>query len=62
MAERELLDRAIARLEHLQKVEGGADDDSGKKRRGRKGMGKEERRLVSDRMKRYWANRKRRSA
>lgn len=60
--ERAMIDRAIAELEALQKTESVADDDSGKKRRGRKGMEPEERRQVSERMKRYWANRQDRSA
>lgn len=47
----------IAELEQLQN-----GNDSGsvvmKNRRGRKSMGSEERQQVSERMKRYWANRR----
>ena len=48
---------AIAELEQLQ----GSDSGSSVvmvNRRGRKSMGSEERQQVSDRMKRYWANRR----
>ncbi|MGO9271999.1 MAG: hypothetical protein ACLQOO_17335 [Terriglobia bacterium] len=63
MFEKALIDRAIADFEKLLKTKGDAvDGGSGKKRRGRKGIEPEERRLVSERMKRYWANRQRRSA
>ena len=55
--ERKRLDRLIAVLEsklahsfHFRKPP--------KSRRGRKSMGQEERKLVSERMKRYWASRR----
>ena len=57
--QREKLDRAIEQLERL------ASDspvDSAPKRRGRKFMGDEERKIVSARMKNYWAARRRQNA
>ncbi len=60
--EKKRLDRLIAVLEELQRT---ADHDrpaSSKKRRGRKGMTLEERRAVSERMRRYWAQRKQAAA
>jgi len=53
--ERDRLDRAIASLEEFQK---GAESVKPKKRRGRKSMDEEARKEVSERMKRYWANRR----
>jgi hypothetical protein len=51
--EKEILDRAIASVEELQ-----ADGDVPvRKRRGRKSMSPEERREVSERMKKSWATR-----
>lgn len=50
---------AIAELEHLQNGIGGNKVDN--RKRGRKSMGHEERLRVSDRMKRYWAGRRRAS-
>jgi hypothetical protein len=44
----------IAELEQLQGKEGGVSSN----RRGRKSMGSEERQQVSERVKRYWANRR----
>ena len=44
----------IAELEQLQGKEGGVSPN----RRGRKSMGSEERQQVSERVKRYWANRR----
>jgi len=55
--EREKLDRVIASLEELQKS-GVELDALPAKRRGRKSMNHEERMLVSERMKRYWAARR----
>jgi hypothetical protein len=52
------LKKAIVTLEALSKGEEVAEPVSP---RGRKGMPKEEREKVSERMKRYWARRKRRS-
>ena len=48
------LNRAIASLEELQRGEGKTRDP-----RGRRFMGAEERQEVSDRMKKYWATRRR---
>jgi hypothetical protein len=47
--EKERVERAIANFERLKQV------DAPPGRRGRKSMGTEERREVSERMKRYWA-------
>jgi hypothetical protein len=58
-AERERLDRVIASLEQLEK--GAAETNpaaSPASRRGRKAMNAEERAEVSERMKRYWAARR----
>lgn len=52
--EKERLDHVIASLEALLK---GAQREN-PSRRGRKGMSEEERREVSERMKRYWATRR----
>ncbi len=58
-AEKEKLERVIASLEELQRTAGSlpAAPVSGK-RRGRKSMSAKEREEVSERMKRYWANRR----
>jgi hypothetical protein len=57
-AQKEQLGRVIQLLEELQhSLE---FSHAGGKRRGRKSMGAAERREVSDRMKRYWAARRRR--
>jgi hypothetical protein len=48
------LERVIATLEELQEF----GEDQAIERRGRKSMGPEERQQVSDRMKNYWACRK----
>ena len=55
------LDRAIQQLESLAAGSSGSGSsvDGGPKRRGRKSMGVEERKIVSIRMKRYWATRRR---
>jgi hypothetical protein len=55
--EKQRLDKAIATLEGLS--QGGSATPS---RRGRKGMPDEERKKVSERMKRYWASRRNHSA
>jgi hypothetical protein len=47
----------IANLEELQGTHGGGNFVI-PKRRGRKSMGPEERRQISDRIKRYWATRR----
>jgi hypothetical protein len=57
--EKEKLERVIASLEELQRSAGLMPHlPVGGKRRGRKSMNPRERQEVSDRMKRYWANRK----
>ena len=57
-AEKEKLEKVIASLEELQRAAESRPATPEKKRRGRKGMDEEERRIVSERMKRYWANRR----
>ena len=58
-AEKEKLERVIASLEELQRTSGSVDlPSTGAKRRGRKSMGAKEREEVSERMKRYWASRR----
>jgi hypothetical protein len=54
--EKEKLERVIASLEEL-KAPDGSQNASVRSPRGRKSMPPEERREVSARMKRYWANR-----
>jgi hypothetical protein len=56
-AEKEKLERVIASLEELQRTAQSAVPKTGK-RRGRKSMGPGERAEVSERMKRYWAGRR----
>ena len=51
------LDLVIASLEELEKTSGGAGQEP-QKRRGRPKMDTEARREVSERMKRYWAKRR----
>ncbi len=58
-AERERLDRVITSLERLQKESGPTPSEPAPRRRGRKNMSAEERRQVSERMKQYWATRRR---
>lgn len=53
-AQAEAIDRAIARLESLNSPDGAQPA----KRRGRKFMGPDERKQVAERMKRYWAARR----
>ena len=58
-AEKEKLERVIASLEELQKAAAANSHVMGRaKRRGRKSMGSEERKEVSERMKKYWAGRR----
>jgi len=57
-SEKEKLERAIASLEALQRAGGELARVTGAKRRGRKSMNLQERAEVSERMKRYWANRR----
>ena len=60
-AEKEKLERVIASLEELQQTTGSLPlPPSVGKRRGRKSMDAKERLEVSERMKRYWANRRKR--
>ena len=61
-AEKERLERVIASLEELQR-KGATAPESSKpgKRRGRKSMSAGERKEVSERMKKYWASRRRKS-
>lgn len=58
-AEKEKLERVIASLEELQRFAGLSvpPAPASGERRGRKSMSPEERQQVSDRMKRYWADR-----
>lgn len=58
--EKKRIEQAIASLEQLLASKGTTDVNRTvtKKRRGRKSMGPEERRLVSERMKKYWAQRR----
>jgi hypothetical protein len=61
-AEKEKLERVIASLEELQRTAGaGPLLAVGAKRRGRKSMSAKEREEVSERMKRYWAARRKKS-
>ena len=58
-AEKERLERVIASLEELQRNAGAVPAlTEGVKRRGRKFMDPKERQEVSDRMKKYWAARR----
>ena len=62
-AEKEKLERVIASLEELQRNAGSLPlPPGGGKRRGRKSMGSKEREEVSERMKRYWASRRKGSS
>lgn len=59
-AEKEKLERVIASLEELQRTAGAVPPPLSKpvKRRGRKSMSSEERQEVSERMRKYWAGRR----
>jgi len=58
-AEKEKLERVIASLEELQRNAGLEPElPKAMRRRGRKSMGTKERQEVSERMKKYWANRR----
>jgi hypothetical protein len=59
-AEKEKLERVIASLEELQRTAGTVPVLPAKpsKRRGRKSMSSEERQEVSERMRKYWAERR----
>ena len=56
--ERAKLDRIITSLEQLRESSAGMETQALKKRRGRKSMDAEARKEVSERMRRYWASRK----
>ncbi len=56
--EKEKLDHVIASLEELQRTASPLKELAVVKRRGRKSMSMEERRIVSERMKKYWAKRR----
>jgi hypothetical protein len=57
--EPERVEATIALLEQLQNANGnGTGAPHHKSKRGRKSMGSEEREEVSERMKKYWANRR----
>ena len=59
-AEKEKLERVIASLEELQRSAAPLPDvEKPPSRRGRKSMNSRERQEVSERMKRYWENRRR---
>ncbi len=55
LEEKKNLDAAIARIEEIQKAE---ETGQSRRRRGRKFMSPEERQLVSERMRKYWKNRR----
>jgi hypothetical protein len=57
-AQKQRIQRAIALREELHRNQG-SSSAAALKRRGRKSMGSEERREMSERMKRYWASRRR---
>jgi len=59
-AEKDKLERVIASLEELQRTAAATAPllPKGAKRRGRKSMGARERAEVSERMKKYWASRR----
>ena len=58
-AEKDRLERVIASLEELERRGGAPDVPKPANRRGRKSMNSKERREVSERMKKYWAARRR---
>jgi hypothetical protein len=60
-AQKEKLERVIALLEELQRTTPSESPPSGN-RRGRKSMPAEERAEVSERMKKYWASRRKDTA
>jgi len=62
-AEKEKLERVIASLEELQRAAEAAPlpKPEGGKRRGRKSMGSKERQEVSERMKKYWESRRKKT-
>jgi len=60
--EKAKLDRVIASLEELQKNGASSRQPTEKKRRGRKSMDASARQEVSERMKKYWAMRRKQAA
>jgi hypothetical protein len=56
--ERAKLDEIITSLEQLRRSAAVVEKEVVKKRRGRKSMNEEDRKEVSERMKRYWAGRR----
>ncbi len=60
--ERKRLDGAIAALESVLETKAALPDTKGTKRRGRKSMSHDERQKVSERMRKYWAARRRKAA
>jgi len=63
-AEKEKLERVIASLEELQRAAEAASPPAAEsgKRRGRKSMGSKERQEVSERMKKYWESRRKKTS
>jgi len=60
-AEKKRLEEAISSLEELLETKAATENinlEGLRRRRGRKSMGPEERRVVSERMKKYWASRR----
>jgi hypothetical protein len=57
-AEKKRLESVIASLELLLRNSEGATPPASRSRRGRKSMSVEERQRVSERMKKYWADRR----
>jgi hypothetical protein len=58
-AEKEKLERVIASLEEIQGSAGALSElPRSTRRRGRKSMNSEERQVVSERMRKYWASRR----
>lgn len=60
--EKKRLERVIASLEELQRTGAGLQLPKGATRRGRRSMGASERAVVSERMKKYWASRRKAGA
>ena len=60
--ERKRLDGAIAALESVLEANADSTDGNPPSRRGRKSMSREERLKVSERMRKYWAARRKKAA
>ena len=56
--EKKRLDQVIASLEEVQRTAAAKQDQSPRKKRGRKSMDDNARQEVSERMKKYWATRR----